>query len=191
MTQSDRAEIEYYREQTEEENSVWMQCYSGTMFHMLDPKPEEMLLIDIAHGLSNICRYNGQCKSFYSVAEHSVWVSHVVPYSLRKAALLHDMSEAWIGDMTRSLKHSMRKYLRVEEKIMMCGAQKFGFDWPLHPLVKEADNTVLANEVPYCVGTQTRKWYLPNPPSPYVNIEFWTPEKARARFLERFWEINE
>jgi uncharacterized protein len=48
---------------------------SGTYFDFLDPAGSDFKIEDIAHGLSNICRYAGQCCRFYSVAEHCLHVS--------------------------------------------------------------------------------------------------------------------
>ena len=56
-------------------NGDWLQTFTGKAFFPLDPRPEEMDIFDIAHALSNLCRYGGHCNKFYSVAEHSVLVS--------------------------------------------------------------------------------------------------------------------
>ena len=53
----------------------FIQTYSGIEFYPLDPRIEEVKLLDIAHALSNICRFTGHCNEFYSVAQHSVLVS--------------------------------------------------------------------------------------------------------------------
>src|SRR5262245_14828098 len=70
--------------------------YSGAWFDFLAPSESAFTIEDIAHGLSNICRYSGQCKRFYSVAEHSLLVSEVAE-GFEFAALLHDAAEAFIG----------------------------------------------------------------------------------------------
>lgn len=55
----------------------WMQTYGGMKFWPLDPDPDRIIIEDIAHALSNICRYGGHARKFYSVAEHSIHVSNV------------------------------------------------------------------------------------------------------------------
>jgi hypothetical protein len=79
----------------------------------MDPKPEDIDLEDIAHALGNICRYTGQVERFYSVAEHSVTCA-VDPRAQddvhRRALLLHDASEAYLGDVISPLKKLMRHH---------------------------------------------------------------------------------
>src|ERR1700710_1218663 len=70
---------------------------SGAVFDFLDPWSSEFTLEDIAHGLANICRYAGQCRSFYSVAEHSIHVSQTAT-GFEYEALMHDAAEAFLGD---------------------------------------------------------------------------------------------
>src|SRR5215217_2415409 len=76
----------------------WIQTRSGVKFHLLDPKPEDFRIGDIAHALSNVCRFTGHVRKFYSVAEHSVRVCETVrdkfgPFGCKSweyAALMHD-----------------------------------------------------------------------------------------------------
>ncbi|MEM4379972.1 MAG: hypothetical protein QXL01_04720, partial [Thermoplasmatales archaeon] len=80
----------------------WIETYSGKKFDYL--AQSELDIEDIAHALSNLCRFNGHTRVFYSVAEHSVNVSSMVPPELKIAALLHDAAEAYIGDVPSPLK---------------------------------------------------------------------------------------
>ena len=74
---------------------------SGLGFDPEDPKPEAIVIEDIAHALSNICRFGGHTGSFYSVAQHSVLVSLHTNAKFARAGLMHDASEAYIGDIIR------------------------------------------------------------------------------------------
>jgi len=77
----------------------WITTYTGKRFHYLDPQPEEIDIVDIAHALSLTCRFGGHCKEFYSVAEHSIRVAEIVPKEFQLLALLHDAGEAYTGDV--------------------------------------------------------------------------------------------
>jgi 5'-deoxynucleotidase YfbR-like HD superfamily hydrolase len=79
---------------------------SGAWFDFCAPASSDFTIDDIAHGLANICRYSGQCSSFYSVAEHSILVSETAK-GFEFEALLHDAAEAFLGDITRPLKQML------------------------------------------------------------------------------------
>ena len=51
--------------------------YSGNLFWPLLPNPADVRIEDIAHALSNQCRFAGHSHTFYSVAEHCVRVSQL------------------------------------------------------------------------------------------------------------------
>ena len=63
---------------------------SGNYFDLQDPSASRFEVTDIAHALSNICRFTGHTRQFYSVAEHSVLCSYLVPHEDRMIALMHD-----------------------------------------------------------------------------------------------------
>ena len=75
----------------------WIQTYTGRQFWPLDPRIEDIDIHDIAHALSHQCRYSGHCLRFYSVAEHSVLLSHHVAGEHMLWALLHDAWEAYLA----------------------------------------------------------------------------------------------
>src|SRR5665213_153577 len=85
----------------------WMQTYTGKQYWPCDPRPEEVFIIDIAHALSQMCRYSGHCIHFYSVAEHSVLLSrYASTLETKKWSLLHDASEAYITDIIRPVSYT-------------------------------------------------------------------------------------
>ena len=131
----------------------WMQLVSGKPFFPLDPRPEDIDINDIAHALSMVCRFGGHVHSFYSVAEHSVRVSDAIRDaggSLEEefAGLLHDASEAYLGDVIWPLKVSpeLGAYRAVEERVERVIAEAFGMLWPLPKIVKQFDLVLLATE---------------------------------------------
>lgn len=108
---------------------------------------------DIARGLSNCCRFSGQLpRDFYSVAQHSLLVASLVCQEarIRRAALLHDASEAYLGDMTRNLKHhpSLAGYRKIEKKVQRAIAERFDFvvNKDIKKHIKLADNAAALYE---------------------------------------------
>src|SRR3990167_7144636 len=108
--------------------NTWIQTYTGKRFNLLDPDIDSIDIEDIAHALSMQCRYTGHTLVFYSVAEHSVHVSRITDSSDSLWGLLHDASEAYLGDVASPLKHSglMQGYIALEERVQAAICQKFG-----------------------------------------------------------------
>ncbi|MEM9221073.1 MAG: metal-dependent phosphohydrolase [Pseudomonadota bacterium] len=124
----------------------WIQTHTGVAFHILDPQPEDIAIEDIAHALSNTCRFVGHTNKFYSVAQHSVIISDHLPQHLKLAGLLHDASEAYLNDFARPFKKLLIQYSGLEAWLMGAIANKFGFEYPFDPLVKQADTAILHDE---------------------------------------------
>jgi len=87
--------------------NAWIQTISGRKFPLAEPDPNQIDIEDIAHALSMLCRFNGHCTQFYSVAEHSMHVSHEISNDLALAGLLHDAAEAYLGDVPSPLKKEL------------------------------------------------------------------------------------
>lgn len=162
----------------------WFQTFSGVQFYPFDPRPEDIRIEDIAHHLSMICRFGGAIRTFYSVGQHSVLVSHAVPEEFALWGLLHDASEAYLGDMVRPLKVGMPAYRDVEHRVMSVIAERFGLSWPEPPEIKIADNNLLATErrdlLPHQLRWTESGTPLANPITP------WSSDGAELVFLQRF-----
>jgi len=169
----------------------WAQIYTGKKFWILDPKEEGIDIKDIAHSLALQCRFNGHCKNFYSIAQHSILVSKLVPEDQALAALLHDAAEAYIGDIISPLKKFLPKFKKIELKIEKIIFEKFGVKNLNQKEIKKADNIALVTEKRDLMINLIEKWaeeenYKPNP----EKIIPLNPEESEKKFLERFEELK-
>lgn len=124
----------------------WFFTRSGRRQFVRRPNIDEIVLEDIAEPLAKLCRFNGQCCGFYSVAQHCVLVSQLVPPEFALEGLMHDAVEAYLGDVIRPVKAELRRYKRLERIWEPAFAQRFGLLHPLPPAVKRADLYALAWE---------------------------------------------
>lgn len=171
-----------------ERNGRWMQTYTGRQFWPLDPRPDEIHIEDIAHALSNLCRFTGHVGRFYSVAEHSVRVAEVVDDRHKLWALLHDASEAYLTDLAQPLKKSpgfAEKYLEAEDRLMQAVCRRFDLPPEMPPEVKEADVTLLVTEARDLMQPPPADWGIDVEPLPWT-IHPWPPEAAKERFMEAY-----
>jgi uncharacterized protein len=171
----------------------WCPTQSGVKFWTLDPHPDEIFIEDIAHGLSNQCRFGGQADPFLSVAQHCWEASYQVPPELALAALLHDASEAYLPDIPAPIKPYIPQYVAYEKRLMQAIALKFGLTMAQleHPTIKkDIDKRIVHNEkVAVMKNSLHLKWNTPGEPIPGLEIVPWWPPEAKQRFLERFYEL--
>ena len=162
---------------------------SGIFFPFLDPKPEHINIWDIAHGLSMACRFAGQIRAFYSVAEHSVRVSQICDPSVARWALLHDASEAYLPDMPRPMKRCLPDFRAMERRIQKAICERFDLPIEEPAEVKCADLVMLATEGRDLCAPGWEWQDLPNRPL-LAKIEHpFGPLAARDAFLTRYHEL--
>jgi len=98
---------------------------SGIYFDLVNPNPDDVCIEDIAAALGKLCRFTGHTKHFYSVAQHCLLVSHNAPQHLKLHALLHDASEAYLGDVSSPLKQLIPMYKVLEENVQAAVNSRF------------------------------------------------------------------
>jgi hypothetical protein len=119
----------------------------GRYYDFRNPSLDGVDVRFLARAISRICRFTGHCDRFYSVAEHSVWVSHLVPSHLARQALVHDLHEALVGDVSSPLKGVIgAEYKRLEQEAWALVADLCGVPVTVDPLVKRADLVMLGVE---------------------------------------------
>lgn len=125
-----------------------IQTVSGRYVDVLRPRPEDIVVGDIAHHLAHLCRFGGAVRRFYSVAEHSVRVARLLPPPLRLAGLLHDASEAYVADLASPIKRTLPSYQYVEDLVHDAVRQRFGLQLSRddEAAIKRADIVLLATE---------------------------------------------
>ena len=174
----------------------WLHTSLGGRFTPENPEEEDIHISDIANGLALICRYGGQgdVYKFYSVAEHSVLMAQ---YALEDAGsfaamyvLLHDASEAYLGDLVPAVKNAVGpSYEALEDSITNAVMHKYSRHHNFRDYAKAIDTRIVPTE----------KAALMRHPQPWpsdaadplpVKIKCWGPVEAKMRFLILWEELR-
>ena len=131
----------------------YITTYKKIHFTPLSPNPNDILIEDIAHALSLMCRANGHFPTFHSVAQHCIECCNEAKARglsdrIALACLLHDASEAYLADITRPVKKSLPNYKQIEDHLLEVIFKKYlGTLTNIEKsYVKEIDNTLLYYE---------------------------------------------
>jgi hypothetical protein len=173
----------------------YFQTYNGKHVHPLSPSQDEIVIEDVAHSLSQQCRFLGHTHSLYTVAQHCVLVSEMVPPGDALWGLLHDASEAYLGDLPAPVKRDpqMEFYRIAEERLLTCIARKFGMPPEIPRSVMQADKILLATEFRDVTTVDDLDWIIAEcgcEPAKGLRIMPWHPTVAERSFLVRFLELT-
>jgi len=157
----------------------------GNYLDLLEPENSFFTRDAIAKGLSNTCRFGGQCEQFYSVAEHSILTSQIVPEKHALQALLHDAAEAFVGDVAAPLKALLPDFKKIEKRILKAIFDDFDIPYPLAADVKIADLEMLKAEKIQVMDCADEWAVLEGVQIPDVHIAFLDPHEAMTAFLIR------
>ena len=169
--------------------------YTGKHFELLNPDPEKILIEDIAHALSLICRGNGHVKTFWSVGQHCICCAQEARargYSERVAlaALLHDASECYMSDIPRPFKQDLPEYREREDRLIRMVYEKF-LGSALTPeeeaLVKEVDDVLLWYDLDNLLEDQFGEG-----PELHIDLDYAVRpfEEVEQEYLELFCEFS-
>lgn len=178
----------------------WIETYTGRKFYPIDPDPDDINIEDIAHALSLICRFNGHCRFFYSVAQHSLGVQEELAregYSkvYQLYGLLHDAAEAYLADVISPVKPHLVNYEDLEKRLLANIFKKFGLlplsgrIWAYRTPLKYFD-AVMLNAEARALMCNTDNW-AGRLPRIERNIIFEDPGAVEQRFLMRFRGLRE
>lgn len=151
------------------------EVYSGALVDLLNPRIDDVHMLDVAVSLSRLARFIGHGRSFYSVAQHSVFVADLLPAADRVHGLLHDAAEAYIGDLANPVKRALvtacpafaPAWKSIEKGLRARIYQRAGVMLPdpeTEARVKEADLIALATEQRDVLASPNR-WNLPVGPA--------------------------
>lgn len=166
---------------------------SGEFIDLDCPDPRTIAFDDIAGSLSKLCRYNGQCSRFYTVAEHAVLVARRLEDQghdpdVCLAGLHHDDAEAITGDISRPVKKKVPEFKKLEAVVFAAVTEALGISHlPFEdPVVKEADEWALQREAYELMPSRGVHWYaaLKHPGGPAPWRLGWEPAAAQRRWIQ-------
>ena len=184
----------------------YMMTASGREFVPARLVPTDVVIEDIAHSLSLICRFGGHTREHYSVAQHSLLVMRILsavdaPAIIQMAGLLHDAHEAYVGDMPTPLKVALGScWHKVEHQAACAVYEAFGLTDIMkrhHAIIKNADLVALATERRDVTGFDTNKnsaWNILVGVSPFhepATTGSWSPQWWASLFLEQYYSLRD
>lgn len=167
----------------------WIEVWPGKQFHFSQLAPSEVDIESVAHSLSQLCRYNGHTRRFYSVAEHacimSDWVLQQPWANARDAltALHHDDAEFIIGDMARPVKVTIPAFKALETEIDEVIALRFGTIYPFPAWLKEIDTRIIRDERPVVMVPSSLDWGTDKLEP--LGVKFWNITGRFPRLVKR------
>lgn len=196
-------------------SASFIETFTGQAFYPLAPNVEDIRIADIAHALSQQCRFAGHTRVLYSVAEHSVRVSRwlknkfsgtqgkvrvqcsgtmqwLSPEEIQLSGLLHDGSEAFLVDLPTPLKDlpEFRPYRIAERRLMAQIFERFDLTFPLPDVVKEADGTLLVTEARDLMPYRKEHWGERGQQPLEEKIVPWTSLESEVEFLRTFAKLK-
>lgn len=171
---------------------AFVETYTGRAFYPLQPDPSAVSIIDIAHALSNQCRYSGATNSFYSTAQHCCLLASYTADVLRASVLdclqilMHDAAEAYLVDIPRPVKQFMPEYRAWDHDINEAIRKWLALDDLAFPVFQdEIDSRIIVDERQQLLSNSGLDWGHDLQPL-NIKITPWSPRHAEQQFLVRY-----
>lgn len=170
----------------------WVMTYSGGKLDIEADNPN-IFVRDIAHGLSLVCRFGGQCREFYSVGLHSIYLSDIVFNEIGKSnyaivALFHDAAEVIFGDIPFPVKENLPDYKKYHDIFLRNIFKKFDLNYFLLKDIEMLDRMLCLTEAEY-LDLDTSDWEHRRKYSPYIKnlINIRNPLDVEDLFMEKYY----
>lgn len=157
----------------------WLRLKSGPWF--FDEPTFDIR--DIALALPKICRFGGHINRFYSVASHSIIVSQIMSdFALGDPfeGLLHDGTEAYLGDMLSPLKSQFPDWGAHDARLELALRTHFGLPLQKTEGCKQADWTSVFMEA---------YWYLDGQGEDFMDpygLRPWAIKLAETKYRHHY-----
>lgn len=170
----------------------------GFKYYVDEYNVEDIPISSLAWTLARKGRFHDHCDKFYSVAEHCVRVSRLVPEEHAFAGLMHDVGEGVLPDVPAPVKYSkhFERIVEYEDTLMTEFSRFYNFAYPCEE-VDEVDK-YMAHAEALIVFNEPPEWAYCEPAVEMLNrmeeLEMgplgWTKEAAYNQFMERFIEFS-
>ena len=171
----------------------FIETYTGRKFYSLEPSAADVSVIDIAHALSNQCRYSGHTDSFYSTAQHCCILASYVENIMHGSALdclqilIHDAAEAYLVDLARPIKQHMPEFRKWDKKIQYVVRDWLGLtDIAIPAWQDDLDTRIIVDERAQIMADSDNDWGMGGVSPLGVKVEPWSAKMAEQQFLFRF-----
>lgn len=185
----DHPELQAHQYPNADKNG-WIQTYTGKSFYPQNPTMDSICIEDIAHALSQLCRFTGHTSVPYNVAQHCILVSYLCDPENALYGLIHDSSEAYLGDQSSPIKKlpELAGYRELEKRVQDAICRRFGLSEIEPKDVKRADLMMLSIESNTFMSPLHKDWKMPYI-IPTLKIEPLSSQAAKELFLERFNQL--